>query len=333
MAHQEHSEIESDVHDAIDWTGDDLVPDADDRALVRTLRATPATLLRDTLGFSAGFSTAFAVSMLQGVAVVWMALWVPPPPRGARIAEMPDRFVAILVTPDEEVEPVEVEPSDEPEAEDALAMVVPTAAPEPEAAPEPPVEEPPPAEEPPPIEEPVPIEEAVEQAANDASASPAGMGMGAEGIGGTGDGAGPALGGGPPGPGRAQQATRDAAAVEERQERTDERRDDREARDRSEEDQRRVMRLEDTSEPPRPVEQEPRLGYPEELRAFTGNVVVECLITDSGRVRACRHRSGPEQLAEYVISVVTQWRFSPATDHDNNPVVTTYRFNIPFRQV
>ena len=81
------------------------------------------------------------------------------------------------------------------------------------------------------------------------------------------------------------------------------------------------------------MRREPQLGYPREFReaGITGTVVLECIITDAGRVRACRRRSGPEELAEYATEIVQQWRFRPAMDHDGNPVVSTYRFNLPFR--
>jgi TonB family protein len=91
--------------------------------------------------------------------------------------------------------------------------------------------------------------------------------------------------------------------------------------------------LEDTTTPPRAISQDPPLGYPREFRdeAISGLVVVQCIITDTGRVRACRHRSGPDGLGEYVMSIVRQWRFEPARDHDGEPVVTAYTFRIPFR--
>jgi TonB family protein len=150
---------------------------------------------------------------------------------------------------------------------------------------------------------------------------------GGDGTGGTGS-----YGGDGSGPPRSRQVGTEQQQ-ERRQERTESARDRREARDRDEESARRVVRLEDTSEPPRPVSQEPALGYPRALReaALTGNVVLECIITDGGRVRACRRRQGPEELAEYVESIVTQWRFRPGMDHEGNPVVSTYTFRVPFR--
>ena len=65
--------------------------------------------------------------------------------------------------------------------------------------------------------------------------------------------------------------------------------------------------------------------------AITGNVVLECIITDRGQVQACRDRGGPDELVAYVQSIVTQWMFRPAMDHEGNPVVSTYTFRIPFR--
>lgn len=314
------------VYTAPEWepVDPDGAPDPEDLPRVKEFRAGLLYFLAQSVGLSGPILNALIASfVIQGGLIAYLVIAVPPPPRASQMAVMPDRFARILMPePEEEVPPAAEPEQTEP---DELAMVVP--APPQQEQPEPPPPEPEPTPEPEPVVEEPPREP--EPVAEQGGVElPGEGGIGAEAIGGGEGGTGPAMGGS----GRPAAAVRNERVAEERQERTEERRDDREARGRSEEDQRRVMRLEDTSVPPRPVSQDPRLGYPEELRGYTGNVVVECIITDSGRVRACRQRSGPEQLGEYVISVVTQWRFSPALDHEENPVVSTYRFNIPFRQ-
>lgn len=94
-----------------------------------------------------------------------------------------------------------------------------------------------------------------------------------------------------------------------------------------------ALRLEDTSVPPQPRVQEPALGYPREFReaGIEGRVVVQCIITERGDVRACRHKSGPKELGEYAISIVRNWKFEPGKDHRGRAVPVAYTFRFPFR--
>jgi TonB family protein len=93
------------------------------------------------------------------------------------------------------------------------------------------------------------------------------------------------------------------------------------------------VRLEDAGTPPKAVRQDPRLGYPREFRekAIAGLVVVQCIITESGKVRACRSRSGPDELATYAISVIRNWEYEPARDHAGKPVAVAFTWRFPFR--
>lgn len=96
---------------------------------------------------------------------------------------------------------------------------------------------------------------------------------------------------------------------------------------------RKPMRLDQVKSPPKLVKQEPRLGYPKALKAkaIQGKVVVQCIITEKGKVRACRHRQGHQELGRYVMSVVKGWRFEPARDGKNRPVAVAYTFRVPFK--
>jgi TonB family protein len=93
------------------------------------------------------------------------------------------------------------------------------------------------------------------------------------------------------------------------------------------------VRLEDAGTPPALRLADPELGYPREFRerALAGRVVVQCVITERGRVRACRARSGPDELADYVISVVHSWDYEPARDHEGQAIAVFYTFRVPFR--
>src|SRR5690606_14661829 len=93
------------------------------------------------------------------------------------------------------------------------------------------------------------------------------------------------------------------------------------------------VRLEDAGTPPKVVRQDPKIAYPKEFRdqAIQGLVVVQCIITERGTVRACRLRSGPEELGDYVESVVKKWRYEPAEDRKGNPIAVVYTFRVPFK--
>lgn len=286
--------------------------------------------IRNALGLSVGLVasislTAFVMGATTGGAV----LWAPPLPEGAMM-QADNRFVQMFIEQQVEEEAVEeLEPTEELAEEEEAVVEIPAAEPEPVAEPEPApvVEEPPPAEEPPAAEE--------EQVAEAPAAEPAGdFGVEAMGGGGTGNGPGVNLPSGSNPNGSLGTGTRNNEEIVERtQERSEDRSARREDRSRSEEDAARVMRLDEVGSPPEVVEQDPPIGYPRELReaAVAGLVVVECLITDDGDVRACRRRDGPDELAEYVISIVRNWQFSPARDHEGNAVVVNYTFRIPFR--
>lgn len=94
-----------------------------------------------------------------------------------------------------------------------------------------------------------------------------------------------------------------------------------------------AIQLEDTSVAPVAIAQVPPLGYPKEFRdkGIEGRVVVQCIITERGQVRACRHKSGPEELGEYAISIVRSWQFEPGKDHAGRSVPVAYTFRFPFR--
>lgn len=287
--------------------------------------------VRNALGLSAVFvATLSLVALVMGGGTAGIVWFAPPVPEGAQM-RADNRFVRMFIEQQveaqlEEPEAVENEPAEEEDEAEALVEVTPAPEPEPEPEPEPPPIEEPPAEEPPPADE--------EQVAEAAAEPPAGD-FGVEALGGNGaGGGGPAInlptGGNPNG---TFGARRESEVQERTQERTEDRSARREERSRSDEDAARVMRLDEVGAPPEVVSQDPPIGYPRELReqAIAGLVVVECLITDRGSVRACRHRDGPDELAEYVMSIVRNWRFNPARDHDGNAVVVNYTFRIPFR--
>jgi protein TonB len=287
--------------------------------------------IRNALGLSVGLVSSLSLTaFVMGATTGGAVLWAPPLPEGMQM-QADNRFVQMFIEQQvEEEAAVEPEPAEEivDEVEEAV-VEIPAAEPEPVAAPEPEpiVEEPPPTEEPPTVED--------EQVAEAPAEEPAGdFGVEAMGGGGSGGGPGVNLPSGSNPNGNLGTGTRSNEEIVERaQERTEDRSARREERSRSEEDAARVMRLDEVGSPPEVVEQDPPIGYPRELReaAVAGLVVVECLITDDGDVRACRRRDGPDELAEYVISIVRNWQFSPARDHEGNAVVVNYTFRIPFR--
>lgn len=219
---------------------------------------------------------------------------VMPPVRDDNAFELNARLVSVLMV-EEPPEPEEAPPEPDP-------PIIEDTVPEPKNEPEP---EPTPEPEPPAPEPPAEM-----------------LGHGLEGLGEGGIDLGPSGPGG--GEFNAGSGQRGAGSGEREAapERT------REPRQRS-----GAVRLEDTSVPPKPLVQEPSLGYPREFReaGIEGRVVVQCIITEKGDVRACRHRSGPDELGAYAISIVRNWKFEPGQDHRGRAVPVAYTFRFPFR--
>jgi protein TonB len=242
-------------------------------------------------------------AILQGGGLAYLLHFVPPPARTDDSAQLAQRFVRFQQMEEVEPEPEQPEPEDKIEEEEEAP---------PEPPPEPEEEEEVIQEEPEEIEEPPP-EPQQEQ--------PQETGFAVETYGGEGS-SGPSIrtGGAMPGEEIADEPTT-------RRERRQERQAEREA-----EERRGPVRMEDTSTPPQPV-QTGGLGYPQRFKdaGIEGRVIVQCIITEQGRPVACRHRSGPEELGQYVISVVRNWRFTPGKDHNQQPVPVVYTFQIPFR--
>lgn len=93
------------------------------------------------------------------------------------------------------------------------------------------------------------------------------------------------------------------------------------------------VRLDQAGSPPKAIKQEPKMGYPRAFRekAVSGLVVVQCIITEKGRVRACRPKDGPPELAEYAISIIRDWEYEPAKDHGGKPIAVAFTWRFPFR--
>lgn len=93
------------------------------------------------------------------------------------------------------------------------------------------------------------------------------------------------------------------------------------------------VRLDQAGTPPKAIKQEPKMGYPRAFRekAISGLVVVQCIITEKGKVRACRAKDGPPELAEYAISIIRDWEYEPAKDHDGKPIAVAFTWRFPFR--
>lgn len=93
------------------------------------------------------------------------------------------------------------------------------------------------------------------------------------------------------------------------------------------------VRLDQAGTPPKAIKQEPKMGYPRAFRekAISGLVVVQCIITEKGRVRACRAKDGPPELAEYAISIIREWEYEPAKDHGGKPIAVAFTWRFPFR--
>ncbi|MCB9532134.1 MAG: TonB family protein [Myxococcales bacterium] len=267
-----------------------------------------------TLGLSGALAGALGVSaLLQFGSVAYLTAFVPSPPEPLPGQGLSDRFVRMLAEPEPEPE---VEPPTPPEVEPEPPVVaVAEPEPEPEALPEP---EPEPAPEPEP-EPPAPqrVQETSGPGEGGGNAIGIGIGNGDGPPTGPSGGAGGGGGGGertpPPAPRRTQR---------------------REEASRSEEDRNRVARIEDTSTPPcEHMRREPSVPYPEELRAAAihGTVQIQCIVAEDGRLRACRHRGGPDELYRVALPVVEQWRCSPAENADGVRVAAPFNFRIPFR--
>lgn len=93
------------------------------------------------------------------------------------------------------------------------------------------------------------------------------------------------------------------------------------------------VRLDQAGTPPKAIKQEPKMGYPRAFRekAISGLVVVQCIITEKGKVRACRAKDGPPELAEYAISIIRDWEYEPAKDHGGKPIAVAFTWRFPFR--
>lgn len=246
-------------------------------------------------------------AVLQGGGLAFLLHFVPPAPRSDDSNRLAERYVTFRQQEEVIPEPVE-ELADEQIIDESKS-----APPEPEPEPEP--EEQIIDEEPEEIVELPPEEPPSEQ--------PAETGFAVETYGAEGGG-GPAIRTGNARPGDEVAETQ----PETRQERREERREERQ-----QEERRGPVRMEDTSVPPRPVSTSPSLGYPSALRerGIEGRVVLQCIITETGRVVSCRQRSGPDELGRYAISIVRQWRFSPGKDHADRAVPVVYTFQLPFR--
>ncbi|TVQ99010.1 MAG: hypothetical protein EA398_12705 [Deltaproteobacteria bacterium] len=147
-----------------------------------------------------------------------------------------------------------------------------------------------------------------------------------EAIGGSEDGTGPVIERGTRQPGERVDRRRTRQARAEAQEQV-----------RRQPERRRPVRLEETHVAPVLAGtlgvDFPNFDYPREFReaALSGLVVVQCIVTERGDVRGCRVRSGPEALAEYVISILAQWRYEPGRDHNDEAVAVAKTYRVPFR--
>ena len=152
----------------------------------------------------------------------------------------------------------------------------------------------------------------------------AAIGGGGEG----GGGAGPAVVASGRGTGRRAAPT---SAVSEREQTRTNRREN---RDRSEEDQNRVQRVEDLSQAPcTRGRRTPDLPYPEWAReeSIAGRLRVQCMVTLEGNLRGCRLRRGEERLFEYAKSRIERvWRCSPGLDAAGNDEQAPASFNVVF---
>lgn len=257
-----------------------------------------------------GFLLSFAIHF--GV-FGYLNYFVLPPERLDSQLELSPRLVSMFALPEEEEDQADEAPpvEEEPEAASEPEVIIP----EERVVEEPPppsnvIDEPPPAtDEPPPA-----------QLAGDS----AGGGMDLVGMGGTGGVALPQGSGTGRGSGSGTgTGSGERVAAQPRETPSEGRRRERPS----------AIQLEDTSVAPKPRSQTPSLGYPREFRerGIEGRVVVQCIITERGAVRACRHRSGPEELGEYAISIVRQWTFEPGKDHAGKSVPVAYTFRFPFR--
>ncbi len=283
-------------------------PASDSESSPVMVPATHALSARIKMAATAAVTLCLLGSALVHIgSVVYLTVFVPPAPTRAIGDGLPDRFVQMLMPVDEPEEllaQVEDEPEEEePEAEAAWEAPTPEPEPEPEPAAEP-------------------------EATNDAPVEAPGDGGGGIGdltIGGGEGGSGPAVT-----PGRGGGGRRPEPVSDNREERREERR---EAEGRSEEDRRRVARIEDTSVAPcAQARREPEVPYPRELRerAISGTLRIQCIITETGRVRGCRHRSGPDELYALAAPIIAEWRCSPAENADGERVSAPYTFRIPF---
>ena len=247
------------------------------------------------LGLSTAFLVALGVATLTHVLPLgWILAFVEARPPRPDLQQIADRFVSMAIEEQEEEEPPPPPPPPPPEPEPPRE---PEPAPRVEAEPEPEPEPEPPAED---------QRLALEGIGND----PGGIRL---------DSGTRSVHDSPPPPRRsAPPAARPAAAP---------------APEPPPRQRRQPVRLEEAHTAPNPLRQEPPLGYPRQYReaAIAGLVVVQCVITERGEVRGCRHRSGPEELATYVMSVVRQWEFSPGLDHQGQPIAIAYTFRVPFR--
>lgn len=242
--------------------------------------------------------------------VAFLEYGVLPPVRSDFEYALSPRLVALFEVPEEE-EP-EVAAAPEPPAEEVPEPVALSRA-EPEPEPEPEVSTV--------IDEPPPQPELIEAPAGGGAAFDM-VGMGGAGGGGggvhlpSGSGTGTGTGRGTGSGSGERVAVKPAEPAPERR------------RSRP-----TAIQLEDTSVAPKPKTQTPSLGYPRELRerGIEGRVVVQCIITERGAVRACRHRSGPDELGEYAMSIIRQWTFEPGQDHAGRAVPVAYTFRFPFR--
>ena len=93
------------------------------------------------------------------------------------------------------------------------------------------------------------------------------------------------------------------------------------------------VRLDQAGTPPRALKQDPKMGYPRAFRekAISGLVVIQCIITEQGKVRACRAKDGPAELSEYAISIIRDWEYEPAKDHAGKPIAVAFTWRFPFR--
>ena len=175
-----------------------------------------------------------------------------------------------------------------------------------EPEPEPPPPEPIAAKEPEPEPEPEPAAEVPPDSGPDMGAVEGGSGPGMQS--GNGQGAAPP----PPAPAKLATAAAPKPAAKVR---------------------RGPVRLDQAGTLPKPIKQEPKIGYPRAFRekAISGLVVVQCIITEKGKVRACRAKDGPPELAEYAISIIRDWEYEPAKDHGGKPIAVAFTWRFPFR--